>query len=106
MIQITLRLQTDIEHSPAILKALRTIAVSSKLERGCLRSEVLQDTNDTCLLQYAEEWESEEELNRQIRSERFTRLLALMEAASEPPEFQLRFIDSICGLEYVEAHRR
>lgn len=106
MIQMTLRLQTDIEHSTAILKALRTIAVSSKLERGCLRSEVLRDAADANLLQYVEAWESEEELNRQIRSERFTRLLALMEAASERPDFQFSFIDTVCGLEYAEAQRR
>jgi hypothetical protein len=38
---------------------------------------------------YVEEWESQEELLRNLRSGRFSRLIAIMEIAAEPPA--LRF---------------
>jgi hypothetical protein len=52
-----------------------------------------------------EEWHSQEDLDRQIRSIHYTRLPAIMEAAAEPPELRLSWVQKVKGLEYLEAVR-
>ena len=44
-----------------------------------------------------EEWRTPEDLDQQIRSSHYTRLLALMEEAAEPPEFRLNWITDTRG---------
>jgi len=89
----------------ALLQGLRSVALSSRLERGCLRSGIFEDASDSALVHYIEEWDSAEEMELHIQSERFTRLLALTEEVVASPEFEFRFISEIRGLEYVAAQR-
>jgi len=102
---MTVRLQTYPERSTPIVRGLLSIALSSRLERGCMRSEVLIDASDSSQVRYLEDWEEAEQLILQIRSEQFTRLLAQSEAAAAPPQFEFRFIEEIRGIDYVIAHR-
>ena len=57
------------------------------------------------MLCYLEEWEIEEEFQAELRLERFTRLLELMECASEPPFLEFRFVTARRGLDYIESAR-
>jgi hypothetical protein len=52
-----------------------------------------------------EEWHTSVDLDRQIRSSHYTRLLAIMEEAAEPPELRLNWVTDVKGLEYLEAVR-
>ncbi len=52
-----------------------------------------------------EEWRTPEELDQQIRSSHYTRLLAVMEESAEPPELRLNWITDVKGLEYLERVR-
>lgn len=105
MVQMNVRLLTEEKRMRALLQGLRLIARSSRLDRGCLRSGIFEDASDSALVHYIEEWESAEEMERHIRSERFTRLLALAEEVLASPEFEFRFISEVRGLEYVAAQR-
>lgn len=73
------------------------------IERGCLRCDLSIDTESRHTLIYSEEWASEESLTRQILSDRFVRVLMLMETASRPPELDFAFVSETRGLEFVEA---
>jgi len=56
-------------------------------------------------LSYTEEWIGEDDLKRQLRSERFSRLAELMERATEQPKIEFALPDGVRGLEYAEAVR-
>ena len=56
-------------------------------------------------LYYVERWGTTEDLDRRIRSSEYTRLLALMESAAEPPELTLSWVTNEKGLDYLEAVR-
>jgi hypothetical protein len=55
---------------------------------------------------YYEEWATEADLRRRVRSERFTSLLAVIEASQEPPEIRFDFLESTRGLDYVSEVRQ
>jgi hypothetical protein len=52
-----------------------------------------------------EEWATVADLEREIRSPRFIRLLSAMEDAPNPPSLEFRFIPQTRGLDYIEEVR-
>ena len=58
------------------------------------------------VIHYIEEWNSEDDLRRQLRSNRFATLAELMERASEQPRVAFDLPHGTRGLEYAEEVRR
>jgi len=57
------------------------------------------------VIHYTEEWSSEDDLTRQLRSNTFAVLLELMERASEYPTVEFFLAGSTRGLDYAEEIR-
>ena len=88
-----------------MIQALRSLMLPLQAAPGlisCHLRLVADDVNTIC---YAEEWHTPEDLDRQIRSSHYTRLLAIMEEAAEPPELRLNWVADVRGLEYLEVVR-
>ena len=86
-------------------QGLRSLMLPVQLDRGCKGCHLYMDADDTRALCYVEEWKTPQDLDREIRSERFTRLLSVMESASEPPTLEFLFVSRKRGLDYVEEVR-
>jgi quinol monooxygenase YgiN len=84
-----------------LVHALRFLAAPTRLEPGCLGCRVWTEENDEPTVQYVEEWATEEAIRRRVRSERFTRLLEVLESAKEAPCVQFDFVMETRGLDYV-----
>jgi quinol monooxygenase YgiN len=81
-----------------LLDAFRFVSVGTRLEPGCLGVSAWSDPD--WALHYIEDWETEEDLRRRIRSDRFTSLLAIVESARDP-QIQFDFVAMTRGLDYV-----
>jgi quinol monooxygenase YgiN len=97
------RLRVALHPAPAqtandLLEALKFLVVGTRSEPGCVRSSawVEYDTK-VC---YVEEWASEAEMRRRVRSDQFTKLLAIVEA-SRDPLVQFDFVTLTRGLDYA-----
>jgi quinol monooxygenase YgiN len=82
-----------------ILSALRFLMARTRLEDGCL--ECAAWTVGEATVQYVEEWRDEPTLRQRVRSDAFTSLLAVMEAAATPPHIQFDFVAATRGLDYI-----
>lgn len=89
-----------------LIQALRSLMRAARPEKGFIACQIYRDAEDANLLCYEEGWQTEKDLEEQVRSPRYTRLLALMESASEQPTLEFRFVSETRGLEYVAAVRR
>jgi quinol monooxygenase YgiN len=87
------------------LQALRLIMRAARAEKGLVGCHIMLDADEANTIDYEERWQSREDFDEQVRSARYTRLLALMESASERPSLEFHFISDTYGLEYVEAVR-
>jgi quinol monooxygenase YgiN len=76
-----------------------------RAEPGCRSSELYQQVDDGNVLHYVEEWETAEQLERHMRSARYERLLAIMEASAERPVLRYDHVTGTRGLDYLEAVR-
>ena len=88
-----------------MIQALRSLMLPLQAAPGFVSCRLFREADDANTLCYAEEWHTPEDLDRQIRSSHYTRLLALMEEAAEPPELRLNWVTDVKGLEYLEAVR-
>ena len=105
MVQLFLRLIAPVGHERQVTQALQTIMLPARLSRGCSRVELCTEVGQPGVLCYLEEWDVEEELFVELRVDRFTRLLELMECASERPFLEFRFVTARRGLDYIESAR-
>jgi quinol monooxygenase YgiN len=90
-----------------ITSALQGLMAAARAEPGCAGCSLSTRMGSRVVIQYVEDWKSEDDLKRQLRSERFGALAELMERAIEQPtvEFALN-CGAIYGLEYAEAVRQ
>lgn len=91
-----------------LFEALRSFIVSTHSGHGCVAWTLSLSSESGCspCLRYVEDWASEQELRDRVRSERFPRLLAVMEAALTRPCIVFELVTGSRGLEYVEEVRQ
>ena len=81
-----------------LLDAIRFLVLGARLEPGCHESSAWADSD--CTVHYVEEWTTEADLRRRLRSDGFTSLLNLVDSAREP-RVRFDFVSSSRGLDYV-----
>lgn len=105
MVHLTVRLTTKTGGGHQLVHALRTVMRQALLNGGCARAHIAADVDAANTFWYSEQWTAVEELEAQMRNERFSHLLALFETAAEPPLVEFSIIADTRGLEYVAAVR-
>ena len=105
MVQVTLTMVVHPRRRAEVVHALRSLMLPLQAAPGFISCRLCQEADDANALCYEEEWHTREDLDRQIRSSHYTRLLTLMDEAAEPPEFRLNWVTDVKGLEYLEAVR-
>jgi quinol monooxygenase YgiN len=105
VVQVSLSFVANPDRREALVQALRTLLLSSRAAPGCVSCHLFCSVDDPNSLYFVEAWRATEDLDRQICSTRYTRLLSLMEEAVQPPELKLRWVNDVKGLEYLESVR-
>jgi quinol monooxygenase YgiN len=82
-----------------LLEALHFLLGGTRLEPGCLGCSAWAEGDSS--VHYVEEWETEADLRRRVRSPRFTSLLAVMESTGEQPLVRFDFVTSTRTIDYV-----
>ena len=109
MVRLFVRLHAPACQARAIEDALRTLMRATRLEPGCTECQVwtiVEEADGPSEVHYEERWASERAIENRVRSEAFTKLLEVLEAASDVPRVQFDFVSRHQGLEYVENVRR
>jgi len=101
MVQLLVRLVAAPGRVPDILYGLRAVIRPAQQARGCIFAQLCHRANDSRRIDYVEEWEDAAELRGQFGSERFVRLLEVLEMAAERPVVEFRVISETHGLEYI-----
>jgi hypothetical protein len=63
------------------------------------------DVRKSAVIRYIEEWSTEDDLTRNLRSDKFAALAELMERASEYPSIEFVLPGSTRGVEYAQEIR-
>jgi len=101
VIHLVLRIIADPKAAQPMIQALNSLMLPIQLDRGCQGCHLYADAGESNSFFYVEEWASQKDLEREIRSDRFTRLLSVMESSPQPPVLEFWFSWQARRLEYV-----
>jgi quinol monooxygenase YgiN len=104
MIRLTVVLTASPPVANRLRDALSSLLLATRLEHGCLGCNVWSELDSS--VHYFEEWATEPDIQRRVRSDRFTSLLAVLEASEEPPHIRVDFLTSTRGLDYIAEIRQ
>ena len=99
MVRLTIAFQASSGRvAQELFDALRFLEPVTRLQPGCLQCCDWIDAD--LMLHHIEDWDTEADMRRRIRSEEFRSLLEMVEAAREP-RVQFDFVATTRGLDYV-----
>ena len=101
MIQASLRIVAPEGKREEILGILSRLKGPTEALAECRACRITQEVADENVLTYLVTWETQEDLEEHLRSERFRRLLPYIEMSREPPEVDFSTIDQVRGIEYM-----
>jgi len=102
MILVTLKMKAQPERRYDLLETMRGMLEPARVERGCLNYNLYEDVEDRNASILIEEWATEEDLERHIRTDHQRRVLALMDLLSEQPELRVNTVSHTAGMDLIE----
>jgi quinol monooxygenase YgiN len=105
VVQLTVRLTAKAGRAQQLVQALRSVMKHAVLNGACSGAYIAADVDEANAFWYCEDWQDALELEGQLRTERFSHLLALLETAPVPPLLEFRVVAETRGLDYVAAVR-
>ena len=100
-ILVTLKMVVRPERRSDLLVTMRGVLEPTRVEKGCLSYRLYEDTENKNAFVLLEEWATQEDLERHIRTDNQLRLLALMDLLSEQPELRFNTVAKTAGMELV-----
>jgi quinol monooxygenase YgiN len=101
VIHLVLNIIANEKGTQSMIHALRSLMLPIQLDRGCGGCHLYIDQGASNSLVYIEKWATQRDLDREIQSDRFTRLLSIMESSPAPPVLEFWFVSKVWGLEYI-----
>ena len=101
VILLVLKIAAKSNRVQPMIQALRSVMLPIQLDRGCGGCHLYEDTGEPNSFFYVEKWATQRDLEREIRSDRFTRLLSIMESSPTPPVLEFWFVPQTRGLDYI-----
>jgi quinol monooxygenase YgiN len=88
-----------------VMQTLLSMIDMAGKEKGCLSYDGFCDIDGKTVFNLIEEWETREDLDRYIRSERFSVLLGTKSLLAKPMEMKIHTVSRSEGAEVINALR-
>ena len=88
MIIVRITMKVLMEKRMEMMQTLLSMIEPTRKEKGCLSYDVFCDLEDNHVFNLIEEWETREDLDHHIRSERFSVLLGTKSLLEKPLEMK------------------
>jgi quinol monooxygenase YgiN len=105
VIMCTVRLLLSETDRRRVITSLTPLIGWTRVQPGCRGCHLLTDTEDPRALVLWEEWNTQGDLDRHLRSTEYQRVLAAIELSQEAPEIRFDAVETRGGFEVVEAVR-
>ena len=105
-VQLTVEWKVPHGQARALTVALHDLMIATRRETGCAGCSLATEVGSGVTLRYHEGWETEEDLRRHVRSDRFSMLAGLLEQATEAPLIDFALPDCHRGIDYADEARR
>jgi quinol monooxygenase YgiN len=105
-VRLTVQWLVRPQQGRGVLSALQTLMTRTRHQAGCLSCSIETDLGDYVTVRLREQWETEEDLKRHVRSDQFVALAGLLESASEAPTMRFELPAGTRGLDWAQEIRQ
>jgi len=91
-----------LEKQSEALDILGSTIEQTQFEPGCLSSRLYRGVEDVRAIMLEELWASDEDLQLHLQSDKYRKILLVVEMAEKPPEIRFDTIDHSTGVETIE----
>jgi quinol monooxygenase YgiN len=92
MVKVTIRMKVLSEKRSELCQTIVSLIAGLRTEKGCLSFDFCQSMEDENELRILEEWDTRENLNNHLKSERFKVLRGAMSLLREPYEMLVQTV--------------
>lgn len=105
MILATVRMVIPPKRRVEAVEVLDAVAERTRFQPSCLSCRIYHDEQEEAVFMLEELWETQESLDRHLRSDDYHHVLFVAEMAVEPPEIKFQTISHSAGVEIIEKAR-
>ena len=105
MFIVRITMNALIEKRTEVMQTLLSMIEPTENERGCLSFQAFRDLEDKNGFHLIADWETLEDLERYLRSARFSVLLGTKSLLCDPSQIQIHTVSYSEGMESVNATR-
>ena len=105
MIIVRITLNALLEKRTEVMQTLLSMIEPMETERGCLSCHGFRDIEDKNGFGLVAKWQTREDLDDHIKSDRFSVLLGTKSLLCEPPQIEIHTVSHSEGMETVNAAR-
>jgi len=105
MIIVRITMNSLMEKRTEVMQTLLSMIEPTGNGRGCLSCRVLRDVEDKNVFSLIQEWETREDLDHHIKSDRFSVLLGTKSLLCEPQQIEIHTVSRSEGMEVIHATR-
>ena len=105
MVRSTIRMRIPLKKQSEALDILGPMTEQIQFESGCISSRLYRGVEDVRAILLEELWASDEDVKRHLRSDKYRKVLLVIEMAAEPPEIRFDTIIHSSGVETIEQAR-
>jgi len=106
VIIVRITMNALLEKRTEVMQTLLSMIEPTENERGCQSCHVFRDIEDKNVFSLIEEWETRQDLDDHIKSDRFSVLLGTKSLLCEAPQIEIHTVSHSEGMETVKAARR
>jgi quinol monooxygenase YgiN len=105
MVRSTIRMLIPVKKQIEALEILGSMTEQIQFEPGCISCRLYRGVNDEGVIMIEELWMNEEDVRRHLRSDKYRKVLLVIEMAAERPEIRFDTIARSSGVEAIELAR-
>ena len=105
MIIVGITMNVLIEKRTEVMQTLISMIEPTENEKGCLSCHVFRDIEDKNVFSLRQEWETREDLDDHIKSDRFSVLLGTKSLLCEPQQIEIHTVSQSEKMEVIHAVR-
>jgi quinol monooxygenase YgiN len=105
MVRSTIRMLIPLEKHGEAVEILGSMIEQTQFEPGCISCRLYRGVEDALAIMLEELWMNEEDVQRHLRSDKYRKVLLVVELAAESPEIRFDTIEHSAGVERIEQAR-
>ncbi len=105
MITSTIRITASENSNDEIVRVLRSLIEPTRVQKGCVSCGLYKDLHNSSIIFWAEEWNTQDDLERHLRSPQYKKILAAFDMSKAQPDMRFNTVVETQGMQLIAEAR-